>query len=110
VDLISTAGFGSDGSGRLGARGGGAVTPATKSRGIAARGLPDFTVQGAPGVKSTGLWVWCDQRVMRDLPRAKAGLGGALGCARGGGGGSACIRAVLGIGAVANGCVRMRSA
>jgi hypothetical protein len=55
LDLISTAGFGSDGSGWLGARGGSAVTPATKSCGGAARGSPDFTVNGAPGVKSTEL-------------------------------------------------------
>jgi hypothetical protein len=81
-------GFGSDGSGWLGTRGGGAVTPATKSHGGAARGSPDFTVTGASGVKSTGLWVWHDQRIMRDLPGAKAGLGVALGCACGGGDGS----------------------
>jgi hypothetical protein len=52
-------------------------------------GSPDFTVHGAPGVKSTGPWVWRDKRIMCDLLRAKAGLEGALGCACGGGGRSA---------------------
>jgi hypothetical protein len=91
-DLILIAGSGSDGSGQLGAQGGGAVTPATKSRGGAARGSPDFTVNGAPGVKSNGAWVCRDQRDTRDPPRALAGLGGARGCARGGRGGSVRLR------------------
>jgi hypothetical protein len=52
-------------------------------------GSPDFTNSDAPVAKSTRLWVWRDQRVMPDLPGAKAGLEGALGCARGSGGGSA---------------------
>jgi hypothetical protein len=54
-DLILTAGSGSDGLGQLGARGGGAVTPATKSRGAAARGSPDFTVNSAPESNQVGL-------------------------------------------------------
>jgi hypothetical protein len=54
-DLILTAGSGLDGSGQLGARGGGAVMPATKSRGGAARGSPDFTVNSAPGSNHAGL-------------------------------------------------------
>jgi hypothetical protein len=50
-DLILSVHLGSDGSGWLGARGGGVVTPATQSRGGAAQGSPDLTVNGAPGVK-----------------------------------------------------------
>jgi hypothetical protein len=87
-DLILTAGSGSDGSGQMGAQGGGDVTPATKSCGGAARGSPNFTVNGAPGVKSSGAWVRHDQRDTRDPPGALADLGGAWGCACGGGGGS----------------------
>jgi hypothetical protein len=88
-DLILTAGSGLDGSGQLGVRGGGAITPTTKSRGGAARGSPDFTVNDGLGVKSSGAWVCHDHRDMRDPPRALAGLEGAPRCARGGGGGSA---------------------
>jgi hypothetical protein len=88
-DLILTAASGSDGSGQLGARGGNAVTPVTKSHGGVAWGSPDFTVNGAPGVKSSGAWVYRDQRDTRDPLGALAGLGGARDCARGGGGGSA---------------------
>jgi hypothetical protein len=73
----------------VGRAGGGGNMPANLFRGGAARGSPDFTVNGALGVKSSGSWVWCDQCIMRDLPGAKAGLGDALGCARGDGGGSA---------------------
>jgi hypothetical protein len=73
----------------VGRASGGGNTPANLFRGGAARGLSDFTVNGAPGVKSSGSWVWCDQRIMRNLLGAKAGLGDALGCARGGGGGFA---------------------
>jgi hypothetical protein len=54
-DLILTAGSGLDGLGQLGARGGGAVTPATKSHGGAARGSLDFTINGALGSNQAGL-------------------------------------------------------
>jgi hypothetical protein len=70
------------------ARGGGAGSSERFPAAVLGSGSPDFTIRGAPGVKSTGLWVWRDQRVMRDLPGAKAGLEGALGGACGGGGGS----------------------
>jgi hypothetical protein len=40
-------------------------------------GSPDFALNGALGVKSTGLWVGHDQRVTRDPPGAKPGLGEA---------------------------------
>jgi hypothetical protein len=43
----------------------------------------------APGVKTTRAWAREVQRNMRDPPEAKAGLGDALGCMRGGGGGPA---------------------
>jgi hypothetical protein len=75
--------------GPIGAWSGGAVTLATPFRGGVARGSPDFTVNGAPGVKSSGAWVCRDQRDTRDPPGALSGPGGARGCARGGGGGSA---------------------
>jgi hypothetical protein len=57
--------------------------------GIAARGSPDFTVNGASGVKSSGAWVCRDQRDTCDPPGALSGLGRARGCMRDGGGGSA---------------------
>jgi hypothetical protein len=60
-----------------------------QSRGGTARGSPDFTVNGAPGVKSSGAWVCRYQRDTHDPPRALAGLEGAQVCVRGGGGGSA---------------------
>jgi hypothetical protein len=88
-DLILSVHLGSDGSGWLGARGGGAVTPATQSRGGAAQGSPDLTVNGAPGVKLGRAWIWRDQRIMRDLPGAKAGFGVLWTCARSGGDGPA---------------------
>jgi hypothetical protein len=75
--------------GPIGAWGGGAVTPATPFRDSVARGSPDFTVNGALGVQSSGAWVCPDQRETRDPPGALFGNGGARGCARGGGGGSA---------------------
>jgi hypothetical protein len=75
--------------GPIGARGSGAGTPATPFRSGAARGSPDFTVNGAPGVKSSGAWVCRDQRDTHDPLGALSGPSGARGCACGGGGGSA---------------------
>jgi hypothetical protein len=75
--------------GLVGRAGGGGNTPATLFRGGTARGSPDFTVNGVLGVKLGKAWVWRDQRVMRDLPEAKAGLGEARGRDCDGGGGSA---------------------
>jgi hypothetical protein len=72
-----------------GSEGGGGRTPATIFRGGAARGSPDLAVNGAPGVKLIGFWVWRDQRVMRDPPGAKAGLGEGSGGAHDNGDGSA---------------------
>ena len=43
---------------------------------------------GHPGVKTAGIWVREDLRVMRDPPMALAGIGVALGCGCDGGGGS----------------------
>jgi hypothetical protein len=88
-DLILTAGSGSDGSGRLGARGGGAGQRRPVSASARGSGSPDFTVNGAPGVKLSGAWVCHDQRDTRNPPGALAGLGGARGCAHSGEGGSA---------------------
>jgi hypothetical protein len=74
-DLILIAGSGSDDSGRLGARGGGAGHRRPVS--LAARGLgsPDFTVNGAPGVKSSSAWLCRDQRDTRNPPGALTGSG-----------------------------------
>jgi hypothetical protein len=58
-------------------------------RGGARLGSPDFANNGAPRVKSTGLWVGHEQRVTRDPPRAKAGLGEGSGGTHDDGGGSA---------------------
>jgi hypothetical protein len=55
--------------------------PATLFRGGAAQGSPDFTVNGAPGVKSTRFWARNVRHDMRNPPRAFAGLGGARRCA-----------------------------
>jgi hypothetical protein len=88
TDLIPRVDLGLGGQGQLGARGGGAGHRRRVPAAVRSSGSPDFANSGAPVAKSTGLWVWRDQRVMRDLPGAKAGLEGALGCARGGGGGS----------------------
>jgi hypothetical protein len=63
--------------------------PETNPRGGARLGSSDFALNGAPGVKSAGLWVGHDQRVTRDLPGAKAGLGKGLGDAHDDRGGSA---------------------
>jgi hypothetical protein len=52
-------------------------------------GSPDFTINGAPGVKSTGLWVEHDQRITRDPPGAKAGLWRRSSCGWNGGSGLA---------------------
>jgi hypothetical protein len=67
-----TVGSGLDGQHLMRARSGGAGSPERFPAAVLGSGSPDFTVHGAPGVKSTGLWVWCDQRVMHDLPGAKA--------------------------------------
>jgi hypothetical protein len=66
-----------------------AGSPETNSRGGTRLGSLDFTLNGTPGVKSTGLWVGHDQHDMRDPSEAKVGLGDALGCTHGGGGGPA---------------------
>jgi hypothetical protein len=58
-------------------------------RGGARLGSQNFANNGAPGVKSTGLWVGHDQRVTRDPPGAKAGLGEGSGGAHDDGGESA---------------------
>jgi hypothetical protein len=73
----------------VGRAGGGGNTSATLFHGDTAQGSPDFTVNGVPGVKLGRAWVWHDQRIMRDLPEAKAGLGEARGRNCDGGGGSA---------------------
>ena len=65
-----------------------AGAPATYSAAVRGVDSPEFTVNGAPGVKSTRAWVWDGLRITRDPPGAKAGLGSALGGARHGGGGS----------------------
>jgi hypothetical protein len=88
-DLIVGVGSGSYGSGQLGARGGGAATPATKSHGGAARGSPDFTVNGAPGVNKARVCVREGQCDMGNPPRALTGLGKARGRGYDGGGRSA---------------------
>jgi hypothetical protein len=75
--------------GLVGCAGGGGNTPATKSRGGVARGSPDFTINGAPGVKSTRAWARGVQRDMRDRPWAFADLGVLWACGCNGGGGSA---------------------
>jgi hypothetical protein len=88
-DLILTAGSGSDGSGRLGARGGGAGHQRLVSAVARGSGSPDFANSGAPVAKSSGAWVWDRLRDMRNPPRVLAGLGKARG--RGcDGGGSSC--------------------
>jgi hypothetical protein len=53
-----------------------AVNAGDHSRGGAARGSPESTVHGAPGVKLGRAWVWRDQRNTRDPPRTLASLGG----------------------------------
>jgi hypothetical protein len=79
-------GSGSYGSGQLGARGGGAATPATKSRGGAAWGSSDFTVNSAMRVNKARVCVREGQRDMGNPLRAPAGLGVARGCGYDGGG------------------------
>jgi hypothetical protein len=75
--------------GPIGVGGGGAITPATPFRGGAAWGSPDFTVNGAPGVKPSGAWVCRDQRDTCDPPGALSGPRGlgvalaVLGCRNG---------------------------
>jgi hypothetical protein len=65
-------------------------SPVTIFHGGARLGSPDFALNGAPGVKSTGLWIGHHQCVTRDPPRAKAGLrGGGSRGAHDDGGGSA---------------------
>jgi len=50
-------------------------------------GSPEFTVNGAPGVKLTRAWVWDDQRATTNSPRHWTRLGDALGCVCTGDGG-----------------------
>jgi hypothetical protein len=52
-------------------------------------GSPDFTNSGAPVAKSSGAWVYRDQRDTHDPPGGLAGLGEARGRDCDGGGGSA---------------------
>jgi hypothetical protein len=47
---------------------------------------PELVEINAPGVKSNGAWVRRDQRDTRDPPESLAGLGGARGHGRDGGG------------------------
>ena len=108
--------FGSDGSDLILRAGQRRLMPATNSAAALIENSPGFTVNGAPGVKSTRVWVWDDQRDTRDPPGPEAGLITALGCARHGGGGSvqrgiAGMRAfaLLGLEMGANrGCARAR--
>jgi hypothetical protein len=65
--------------------GGGAATPAAKTRGGAARDSPELGVPAAPGAKTTRARVGHDQRDMRDPPGAKAGLRGRSSCGYDGG-------------------------
>jgi hypothetical protein len=76
-DLILTAGSRSDGSGRLGAWGGGAGHWRLVSAVVRGSGSPDFADSGAPVAKSSGAWVWDRLRDMRNPPRVLAGLGKA---------------------------------
>jgi hypothetical protein len=88
-DLTKGADCRSDGPGRKGKGGGGAATPAAKTRGGMARDSPELGVPAAPGAKTTRAQVGRDQRDMSDPPGAKAGLGGRSSCGYDGGGGSA---------------------
>jgi hypothetical protein len=88
-NLILTAGSGSDGSGRLGARGGGAGHRRLVSTAARGSGSPDFAKPDAPVAKSSGAWVWDGLRDMHNPLRALAGLGRALGYGCDDGGGSA---------------------
>jgi hypothetical protein len=81
--------FGSGGSGWIGLRLAAGVTGAELPRRCHDGNSSEFTEFGAPRVKSSGAWVCRDQRDTRDPPGALFGPGGAQGCARGGGGGSA---------------------
>ena len=63
--------------------------PATNSAAALIENSPGFTVNGAPGVKSTRVWVWDDQRDTRDPPGPKTGYDGTLGGEGKGCGGSA---------------------
>ena len=76
--------------------------------GTAVLGSLEFTVNGAPGDKSTRAWVRGDLRVMRDPPVIHLWPSGAdlHGCARR----RACVRAVLGSGLGAKEYVYVRNA
>jgi hypothetical protein len=87
-DLILTAGSGSDGSGRLGARGGGAGHRRLVSVAVRGSGSPNFAKSDAPVAKSSGSWVWDGLRDLHNPPRALAGLGVLEACTRSGRGGS----------------------
>jgi hypothetical protein len=79
---------GSDGSQGLGTWGGGAGHRRRVPAVARGSGSPDFANSGAPVVKSSGAWVYRDQRGTRDPPGPLAGLGGARGRGCDGGGGS----------------------
>jgi hypothetical protein len=79
----------SDGLHLTRARGGGAGSPEWFPTAVHGLGSLDFAYSGAPVFKSSRAWVCRDQRDTHDPPGAKAGLGGALDCARGGRGGPA---------------------
>jgi hypothetical protein len=81
--------FGSGGSGWIGLRPAAGVAGAELPWRRRAGNSSKFTEFSAPRVKSSGAWVCRDQRDMRDPPGALSGPGGARGCVRGGGGGSA---------------------
>jgi hypothetical protein len=76
----------SDGSQGLGVRGGGAGHRRQVPAAARGSGSPDLSNSGAPVVKSSGAWVYRDQRYTRDPPGPLAGLGGAQGCGCDGGG------------------------
>ena len=65
------------------------MMPATNSAAALIENSPGFTVNGAPGVKSTRVLVWDDQRDTRDPPGPKTGYDRALGGEHKGCGGSA---------------------
>ena len=119
LDLILRVDFGSDGSDLIMRAGRRRLTPATNSAAALVGNSLDFTETSAPGVKSTRVWIWDDQRAMRHPPGPKTGYSGALGGVSDGSGGSArrssparvCSR-VSGLGSgrdQASECVRCKS-
>jgi hypothetical protein len=88
LDLILRVDFGSDGSDLILRAGRRRLTPATNSAAALVGNSPDFTETGAPGVKSTRVWIWDDQRAMRHPPGPKTRYDRALGGMSDGNGGS----------------------